>query len=403
MRSAVICGLVAVLMLSNSTAAAQEVGPVTEAGAAAKAETGPQAEGAQKAEDAQGAGEAQTPEEAQTAGVDQDIGGAEEADLPSETETRAEAGAAPQPSAATSGTACVLGLHSGVDPSDARTAAQLVCERLREHGAPVSGLQQSAQGASSAYRVELRRLGDIILIDLVHEVPVGSPRDSRSMRLSTIEEVVVAAPRLAKALMSGEPMEATAEVDTLVGEETRTYDKVHGEFFFGLGVFGMALPTEEIFTGFGGILKGFYEGPQFGVGVDLKLGGADQRERDAMFFGMSVGGRYFFGTSNISPFVGGGLGFLILRVDRDEDSYDEYYGNGLSGYAETGIEFLRFHSTRLDLSLRIDMPFFTLESDDDYYSYPSSSYYPPGSAPVYRDNNSSRYVFPILLALSYSW
>jgi hypothetical protein len=298
------------------------------------------------------------------------------------------------------GPICLLGLHTGIDDADAETAADLVCKELRKNGVSVFSVQRSAEGASAVYRIELRRLGENILIDLVYEAPVGSPHDSRSTQLKNIEEVIVAAPRLAKALVYKRPMEETAQLDTLVGEETRPYDKIFGEFFWGLGVLGVALPTAEIYSGFGFQLKVFYESSEYSIGFDLKGGGADQGDDDAGFFGMSVGARYFFSTANISPFVGGGLGFLLMNVENDSDDYDyyrSYDGMGMSAFLETGIEFLRFHSSRLDLALRIDAPFYALE--DEYYE--PYDYYSPGSGSerVTRE----KYVFPVSLGLAYCW
>ncbi|MBN1655429.1 MAG: hypothetical protein JXA30_16810 [Deltaproteobacteria bacterium] len=290
-------------------------------------------------------------------------------------------------------TVCLLGLHTGIDESDAQTAADLVCKELRKNGVSVLGVERSAEGASAAYRIELRKLGDNVLIDLIYESPIGSPHDSRSTQLKSIEEVIVAAPRLAKALIRKEPMETTAEISTLVGDETRPYEKIYGEFFWGLGILGVAMPTVEIYAGFGFQLKVFYESSEYSIGVDIKGGGADQGEDDAKFFGMSVGARYFFSTANISPFIGGGLGFLLMEVTRDDgyDYYIDYEGTGLTSYLEAGVEFLRFHSSRLDLAVRFEAPFFSLE-DEYYYSGPNSV-----------GETRSRYVFPITLGLAYCW
>ncbi len=290
---------------------------------------------------------------------------------------------------------CLLGLHTGIDEADAETAADLVCKELRKNGVLVFGVQRSAEGASAVYRIELRRLGENILIDLVYEAPVGSPHDSRSTQLTNIEEVIVAAPRLAKALVHKQRMEETAELNSLVGEATRPYDKIFGEFFLGLGVLAVALPTAEIYSGFGAQLKVFYESAEYSIGFDLKGGGADQGEDDAAFFGAAVGARYFFSTANISPFVGGGFGFLLMQVEQDSDYYDDYRGYegmGLSAFFETGVEFLRFHGSRLDLALRIEAPFYSLEHEDyDYHA--------PGQSPERVTEN--KYVFPVTLGLAY--
>jgi hypothetical protein len=320
----------------------------------------------------------------------------------------AVAGEAPEPrqaEPASGRSACLIGLHLGFDPADARTATDLVCRELKEQGAFLGDAQEDAGGAASAYRVMLRKLGSYTMyIDVTYEEPIGRQIKRRSLRLNSIEEVVVAAPRMARSLMHGQPLEDTAEVDSLVGQETRKYDKIYGEFLFGLGVLGAFFPTAGIYAGWGFQVQGFYEAPEFSVGIGLEIGGANQNRNDAFFFGTTVGGRYFFNTLDISPYIGGGLGFLILRVDKDDD-YDSYYGNGLAAKAEVGVEFLRFHSSRLDLNLRLIAPMYALDADSDYY--PPRVYDPETDSYVSssstRPENKSLYVFPIMLGLCYAW
>jgi hypothetical protein len=62
--------------------------------------------------------------------------------------------------------ACLLGSSNGVAPSDAVTAAVIVCRELRAAGADVSLEPVRELSSKAAYRVDIYRLGNIFVLDL---------------------------------------------------------------------------------------------------------------------------------------------------------------------------------------------------------------------------------------------
>ena len=133
---------------------------------------------------------------------------------------------------------CLIGDHPGVEDSDAETAASLICDELRDLGVPVGSPTVDTPASGDAYRVSLRRLGELIFLELSHESPVGTQINSRDTQLAGIEEVAVAAPRIARALVENLPFEETAGMDSLIGEETREIGQRDGETFWGIGIGG---------------------------------------------------------------------------------------------------------------------------------------------------------------------
>jgi hypothetical protein len=292
--------------------------------------------------------------------------------------------------------ACIAGTSEGIPRGDAHTAAALVCQALRDTGADVSAEPvdpELATGRGAAYRIDIRPLGSLVFMQVIYESPIGTPVQSRSLQLNGIEEVSVAAPRVADSIVHGTPLEKTAKVTTLVGAETRVYPKKYGETLFAFGLLGYALPDKTV-GGYGVFGRLYYEAERYAVGLDLRLGTSGDSNGDSSLIGVSVGARYFLNAEDISPFVGGGVGILWLRQKGNyastptstsayypEDDYrTQLSGSGLAAFGEVGVEFLRMHNTRLDTFLRADAAFFDMEGDGHH-----------------------RYTLPIALQVSYSF
>jgi hypothetical protein len=288
-----------------------------------------------------------------------------------------------------SSAACIAGASEGIPRGDVHTAAALVCQALRDTGADVSAEPVDAEAAgdrSSAYRVDVRPLGSLVFMQVIFESPIGTPVQSRSLQLNGIEEVSVAAPRIADSIVHGTPLANTAKVATLVGEETRVYAKKYGETMFAFGILGYALPNET-WAGYGVFGRLYYEAERYAVGLDLRLATSGASDGDSSLIGVSVGGRYFLNEDDISPFAGGGAGILWIGQKRtyastpmpssayypDEGGRTQLRGSGLVAFGEVGVEFLRMHKTRLDAFLRADAPFFDLEGGGHHrYTVPIS-------------------------------
>ena len=285
---------------------------------------------------------------------------------------------------------CLIGDHPGILESDAQTAALLVCDALRKQGISITDPVYEAPASANAYRVVLRRLGEKIIVRLSQEKPVGTIISEQQMTLANIEEMIPAAPRLVNALVYNKPVDDTVDMETVTEQEARELRKISGESMWNVGILGTFVPGTSIAAEPGYEFGWSYETPAYSVGTEFRASGSDGDEEDDefSFFAWSIGGRYFFNKRNISPYVGGG--FSIINVNHEakerpvrnqpssfsdpwgyDDWYDDDYyyddddsDSGLGAYGVAGIEALRLTESRLKLELRIDRPFFTLDSQD---------------------------------------
>jgi hypothetical protein len=264
---------------------------------------------------------------------------------------------APPAAATVSVPPCRLAEHAGLDEADSRTAAQLVCANIARAGA----------SPGEHFRVSLGKLGSIVILSVAAEGSVsGSTLDLREMRLQGIEEVEVAAPRIAQSIVHGTPIAETEKVDNLVGGETRQPKPKAGKMHFGLGLAGLFPPLDQgVGPAPGFVLDLHYEtgSGRFELGGAFRAGGgATSNDAPDMGFVMfSVGGRYFTSDADISPYFGGGLswGYLNLKVPAQGLQGDN---SGLGAYADAGVQVLRTHGTHLSLGARLDLPFFALNT-----------------------------------------
>lgn len=296
-------------------------------------------------------------------------------------------------------TVCLAGDHYGISADSARTAFGIVCDSLRRAGAPVAGIAASQSEGLAAYRMELQRLDKTVILRVTYENPVGIPRDSRSLTLSNLDELLVGADRIATALVSGKSVEETATVASLVGTEVRDYKKKSGETFWGAGLYGLAVPAVGVYAAAGIEIPVFYETPSMAVGGSIRFsatGGPDSEEQRATFGAVSLGGRGFFGEGDITPYLGGGVafGWIDLMEETGSDHFSGS-GNGFGAFAEGGVEMLRLHKSRFLVGARVDVPFFFAKQT----TY-SSSYSGSGGYSTTKDT-SRRYAIPVSLNVTF--
>ena len=257
---------------------------------------------------------------------------------------------------------CVIGTMKGIPAADAETVADVICDAIRERGVDVGPPVTEAPGRE-AYRVDARTLGSKIFLTLTHDATGGGTLGRGTIDVNALEEVPVAAPRLAAMVLEKKSAEKTATVNSLVGEETREYKKMGGETLWGIGFSGIAVPGSEAFPGIGLVFRGAFETQDFSVLGDLRITGSDKTgvTDKATLFSANINGRYFFLDGGWTPYVGGGLGWsaLALRVGEFESS-----DSGMAGNVEVGFEFLRFYKSRLHVDVRVDLPFFQLQTEE---------------------------------------
>ncbi len=259
---------------------------------------------------------------------------------------------------------CLIGDHADFPEADAHTAAFLVCRHLRNQGIQVGEPVYDVPTSSTVYRVSLHILGRYIMVHLSQETPAGTVVSERELLLAGIEEMVSAAPRLVGALVNRTSLAATVDMENLVEEEAREYRKVPGEFMWRLGIlqaFALVSGSDAIARP-GGELGWLYETPSYAVGTGLRLaGGSNDKGGRFSFFAWSVGAQYFFHNRNISPYAGGGLA-MSWGSHREADGLygygSRYSDNGVGLYVVGGMEAFRLSRARLNVELRIDLPFY---------------------------------------------
>jgi hypothetical protein len=186
-----------------------------------------------------------------------------------------------------------------------------------------------------------------------------------------VEEVLTAAPRVARAIIHHEPLVNTQRVDNLLADETHETPLKEGRVSWGLGVLGLEAPGQGSRSGGGFLASLSYSTPTFEVPVQFRVaGGGGSEQHGAHLVGFDVGARWLTSKKNFSPFVGGGLGWLSWKVnDRvsDMDWTEEASYSGAAPYIEAGVEMLRLHRARVLISVRADLPLQNVARPANYY------------------------------------
>jgi hypothetical protein len=292
---------------------------------------------------------------------------------------------------------CELKQQSGLAESDARTAAALICEELRRESA-----------GAGAYGISLGSLGQAIVVVASR----GDGTASLTVQVANMEEMPLAARRIAGALAHGRPLAAGQRVDNLLESETRQPLSKKGSLKFMAGVMDVESP------GFGARSVGFslgllYSTPRFALPVEARFAwsGTGYPDADLDLAGLGIGARRYVSDRDVSPFFGGGLALLHLSASRG--SYPDPYGSASSPgsdayfyadrtsvgpYVEAGVELLRLHRGRVLFQVRAEFPTGPLESDavpvgcyDPRYCDPAQDHVIPAQ---------SRYVVPVSFGVS---
>ena len=278
---------------------------------------------------------------------------------------------------------CALKDATGIPEADAQTATRLLCDELRR-----------ASSGRGAFELSLGTLGKLVLVTAARE----DTHVSVTVQVEGLEEIPVAAARIAKALAEGRSFASTERVDNLVTSETREPLTKKGSVKFSLGIGDIETPGHGA-HGANLLLGLSYNTARFALPAEMRFGwdNSDYGGKQMDLFSISVGGRAYLSTRDISPFAGAGLGYLHLSASEgswDSSTYFDGARSGVVPYLEGGVEFLRTHRGRLTLQARVDFPTGSLKSPghSDYDPY---SGYPGTPVP-----EQSRYVVPVSIGLS---
>ncbi len=246
-------------------------------------------------------------------------------------------------------------VQEGIDPADAHTATNLVCAEIARRGAP----------ADAHYRVSLGKLGSLIILSAARVSDDGATVESRELRIGNIEEVPIAAPRIAESIVHGTPLAETQTIDNIVSSESRVPQRKTGSAHFALGLVGMFPPFGDATGVAPGVdLDLHYEIGQGEVGGAFRAGGIGSGNGSSPQMGLavlSVGGRYFTSDRDLSPYFGGGLAWSYFSLGLPDGGFS---GNasGLGAFADAGLEVMRTSHAHLAFGLRLDVPFYQLNA-----------------------------------------
>lgn len=236
---------------------------------------------------------------------------------------------------------CVLSDHTGVDDDEAKTAAEVVCHEL------------SSRAPAASFDVRLGKLNGRVL------VTVGTP-DGHRVRtfLSGLDELDIAAPRLASSLIEEKPLAETRNVDNVIAEEGRMPKKVATTSGAVMGMFVLSsvgassAPSAGIDVGLA------FRTGHFGLTGNGRLGGMGSGDTKISTVLVDVGAKLYITDGEWAPFVGAGAG--LSRFSRQAPDGDRA-GSGGEAFATAGLEMMRTAHVGFVLAARVDLPFYALE------------------------------------------
>lgn len=262
---------------------------------------------------------------------------------------------------------CSLGEHAGVEEVDARTAADVVCHELA-----------ARRATNTDHEVRFGRLGRRTIVTLASRN--GNAYDERRTFVTELDEIYVAAPRLAEALVDGKDLDDTRTVENVLSSEAVSPKLRGGTVRFEAGIFGLTMVGASSAVAAGvEFALGFRSGP-WTLGLELRLSGIGSDDAKPVAHAFGILSRYSFSDGEFSPYVGGGMGIAETQIVHWPSDLE---GSGIGLHAVVGFEFLRTQHVAPNVFLRADLPVYTV--DGDWYD---------------RGQETWRYVVPISLNLS---
>ena len=266
------------------------------------------------------------------------------------------------------GYTCDISEYAAVDPDDARTTADLVCNALAaRHARP------------GAYNVRIGKLGTKLHL-VVTERATG---EERSLFLDEIEEIRVAAGRLALALAQNQAVEQTQNADNAVPSEVPPTEQKRAKFGGFVGVTSMEGVGLVMSPSAGAEGDLVFQLHRLSLLLEARAGGIGSANNLLGYGALGTGARYYMSDDDTSAFVGGGVSFAYYQANRFLDT--SYSGSGFAFYGEVGVAFLRSSGVGIIAALRSDLPLFTLDQNE---------YIADGTL-----STTSQYVVPISLTL----
>ena len=208
--------------------------------------------------------------------------------------------------------------------------------------------------AGIVYKVKALALGAkiIISIDKIRK-DNGQIIHSEKASASTLDEVDKVIPRLVTAILDKNEFSDTAKYKTVTDNEAEKPKKIKSEFYYGVGLLLNYITEPDIGNKlmYGFTLKSFYEMQNFRADMDIvfsmnKTEDSTDEYNDNLngFMSFSIVLNYLFLDSDISPFIGTGLGYAISSYYSETASYTN---NGPYVPLSIGVEFMRLYDIKL--------------------------------------------------------
>jgi len=230
--------------------------------------------------------------------------------------------------------------------------------------------------ADEAERASLQRVLVLTVIPLEsravfaladRRIPGLEAARAERLTAASLDEADVLVPRLVEAVLGRLPVRQTATLDRVAEAETAAWQTRPGQFLWGLGIpFGVAIRREAQIS-YGAAVRLAFEMAQARVDLNLtsQFNGGPERLRYGNF---ALEAYWLALQKDISPYLGGGLGYAVMEVGGDIDDLN----GGLVFNVRGGVEFFRMQRWRLLLDVGVALPVFRLHRDS-----PSTRYWIP--------------------------
>lgn len=210
---------------------------------------------------------------------------------------------------------------------------------------------------------EFTRLGQNVissfkLYDVNNEKPVWSDR----LKAANPDDLDPIIERVARNIGTKKQASDDDDIYTITEQETQPLKKIGISGYFGINVVGdlEITPNTNMLAGIG--LFTLLDAKRVFFGIDFTLTNMGEELNKPTFYDLSLSVHYPFGTSNNTPFIGGGLSYSwhITFDDNDELPFtpEELSTNGLTGFVGGGILLNRASKVAFLLQAKYFIDFF---------------------------------------------
>ncbi len=252
----------------------------------------------------------------------------------------------------------------GTNLTDGEVAAITVV--LRDTYARVAQVQVMSAaetgGGGETLRCGAVRLAQKINLHCARLATDGETLYAADITAASLDDLVIAAERMARALATETPVELTRDHRTVTREESLARNRIFIEKVMGIKASTTAVLAEGVHYNpslslqFDGRLEAERYFLEFGAGLLLPATG-DHRDYGALF--AEIGGSRYLTDGDIAPYIGAGVSPRIIF-----DSVDG--GIGVAPYVQAGLMLMRASSSRLYFDVRLSQNLTPLHKRDTY-------------------------------------